>query len=533
MPTRDVTHYGARGDGVTDDAAAIRLAITAARGEPVTFRPGRRYLIGSPLVFEGLDVDLRTDGARPATICTAGQDFTPLTVKGTPGVVSATLTESIGHQSQWWRPSSTAGVVPGMLMAVQSDRLWYHDPRPESRYPAYKSELHRVAAVSGGSVITADPAFDGYNLAEESVTLTFHKPVAVDIDNLAVEAKHAAPAWRAAAVVGLDVQYTDGARLHRVTTRDTAAVGVTVRESYAPTITGAHTTGHNDYYTGYGIQLSGCTGGVVERAWSAGCRRGVDVSGGNIVSRRTRVRDCTAVGGGWDSRGNPYSFSPSGQWSGVSPQYGFGTHGASDDVVFDGCTTHSMHHHYTMRGRNETIRGAKITGRAFRGAIVASHGSNLTVENCHMTRGFHGAQAGTNYQSWNDADFGASDCLVYIGGTYDGLQDGAVVLKGNMVEARKCLIVFERGVAENVSLLGNRVRFHPATTPTALALARNMSPDTATPTGWHVGGNDYQADPHSPLLAIGIALHETGATQPGVATVTEDPNIPGTALIGA
>lgn len=55
----DVTHFGATGDGVTDDAAAIRLAIAAglglsgnAGGGKLYFPPGT-YLCGSSLVVAG------------------------------------------------------------------------------------------------------------------------------------------------------------------------------------------------------------------------------------------------------------------------------------------------------------------------------------------------------------------------------------------------------------------------------------------------------------------------------------------------
>src|ERR1700723_491940 len=54
-PRIEVTAYGATGDGVTDDTAAIQAATNAAasaKGSTVFFAPGN-YLITSPITYTG------------------------------------------------------------------------------------------------------------------------------------------------------------------------------------------------------------------------------------------------------------------------------------------------------------------------------------------------------------------------------------------------------------------------------------------------------------------------------------------------
>ena len=63
FPDYNVQHYGALGDGVTDDAAAIQAAIDAAEAAEAStvFFPNGIYLIGSQLTAEHVHLVGATD----------------------------------------------------------------------------------------------------------------------------------------------------------------------------------------------------------------------------------------------------------------------------------------------------------------------------------------------------------------------------------------------------------------------------------------------------------------------------------------
>lgn len=90
--TAHVNDYGARGDGVTDDAPAIQAAITdlGTRFDGGVLQFGaRRYRIASPIVVQGVCVRLQGEGFTEGTgtgdgtfLTIAGNGFTPITFRG-------------------------------------------------------------------------------------------------------------------------------------------------------------------------------------------------------------------------------------------------------------------------------------------------------------------------------------------------------------------------------------------------------------------------------------------------------------------
>lgn len=450
-----VEGWGAGPNLSWDSAPAITEALKSSGGAPVILRSGATYRVSSPIDLEGVDVDIRTSGAEPATLFYDGWDWTPLKISGTPDVVTTTLAESVGVHSTHWKPATTAGITAGMLMSVESSQLWWHDPRDKAR----RSELHRVVAIRDGRVVTEAPAFEGYNIESEQVTLRFHRPVEVRLSNVTVKMSRPPFSDTAPERIALRVEWANEPKIESVRTIGGLGAGISLRHSYRGRITDAVTLESAGYYAGYGIQLYGCTFTSVVRPYAAGCRRGVDVSGDTIVSRCTRINGGVNVGGGVDSRGTNYGFTPTRQWT-TTTQYGYGTHGPADDTVWEACTTIAMPYHYVVRGRNERIVRPIMRGRALNGAITLTSGHNVTVSGAQLTTGWSGAQDPTNYQHGSKSYTPyLPDALVYVNSGYEGV-DGRLIVEGSDVEVENALVSFadDTAVVQDVTVRDNLVR---------------------------------------------------------------------------
>lgn len=508
-----VKDFGAVGDGVTDDRTAIVNALTAAAGRTVVFESGKTYLIGSAIVFTG-DVSICSDGADKAVIFHAGQAFTPLTIQGALSA-TATLTASQQINNRGWDVSSVAGVQPGMLMAVISSVSWYHDPRPEST-DARKSELHRVAYISGSTVFTEDPANDGYNVPTETVTVHFYSPVSVRLENIAVRAVLPPAGVDAANVTGLRVRYSDLPVLLNVDAENTAAAGVQLIGCYRGQILGGRSSGINNYYTGYGVQIVGSSHSIVRDRVTAGSRRAVDVSGFNVISRHTLIENCVAHGGGVNSEGRIYGWTEGGVTGAY--QNGFGSHGPADHTFYRGNTVLQMHTPFSVRGRNTIIENNYIVGRTRFGCVNLITGENVWIKNNIAYSGWSNLKDFTVYEGGANINTRRADWFVRFQATYQG---GQIVIENNDVQIQDRFVSFEAGsVQPDITLARNKVRFATSSASDPVYFTYNDGAEV-TVSRWRILDNDY------------IRLSGTGAVNTfynlslGTSTLVEGPSYSG------
>lgn len=480
--------FGARGVPF-DDYAAIASMLKFAGGRRIRLAKGRTYNISQPIVCD-YDVRLDCNGAYPSEFFANGQTFKPLTIQGS-FVKSTVLTANKQINVNQWLLDTT-GIEPGMLMEVKSSASWYHDPRPLET-DARKSELHRVAYIAGPAALyTEDPANDGYDISTETVTVSFFRPVKVHLENIAVRAVLDAPAETTQRFSGIHIKYADEPRLINVDVTNCANSGIFLEECYRPHVWGGRSIGVNNYFSGYGVQFWGCSFGRVQNRKFWNCRRGVDVSGGNIISMHTTIEGCEVMGGGVNSRGDRYGWNPDSSVGAY--QAGFGTHGPADHTIYRGNRTANLHSHYECRGRNEMIENNYMVGRSRTGLVSAGYGENLTIRGNKAYAGWSGLKNGAVYDGGGNSATRRADYLVQFAPTYDGKLTGRVVIEDNELELQDIVVNFSTdsllsSVCNNMIVRNNRISMFPQSSATECVLFNNAFATLATPSGWLLDGN--------------------------------------------
>lgn len=153
-----VAEYGAVGDGVTDDTAAVQAALTANPGASVQFPPGHYRLTGNLSVPSGTSIAGASSSATLLDWSGKGRFDGYLLdwEKGTLGEPVA-LASDVAFGAGSITVADGHGFAAGDYVRITADEVLYGE--------MVKGEFQRVLSVAGSTLTLSGPVFDSYTVA--------------------------------------------------------------------------------------------------------------------------------------------------------------------------------------------------------------------------------------------------------------------------------------------------------------------------------------------------------------------------------
>jgi hypothetical protein len=198
--TFDVTAYGARGDGVTDDAPAIQRAINAAEGAGggTVFFPRRTYLLNSaypsrhPWAFHNLIVDSNVMllGEPGATLLQGPGGRHPLP-EGAETVRNTVLAFGADHETiRFQNAAVNGGFFPLQSTQASSRRVVLKNPGESSKFQPgdyiaiYETTEGDVIPTETGRILTVDVSHGELGL-KDALSRAFKTPSIANVTRVA------------------------------------------------------------------------------------------------------------------------------------------------------------------------------------------------------------------------------------------------------------------------------------------------------------------------------------------------------------
>lgn len=326
----DVKVYGAKGDGVTDDTAAISTAMDAANGAgaQLYFSPGT-YRCGTITKSYALVIN-----GTPGTVTILATNTSSWTwnFQGSLGS-TVSLTSNVNQFSSVVN-ASTTGLTAGDLILLADNQVPYSGQSTRTQGQIVEIE----SIVSGGQLTLIEQAYSSFLTAQSGFIAKVTAPSGLRIS-------------------GLQFKNTDSTSLGgfiRCTYLRNLNINIEGEGSGAGGIRLEHchdfkiTTRARNYFDqaltslsqfGYGAE---CVGACAN---------------GDVYVKAQRVRHAFTCGGIDSTHGEPLNIKVSGIADGCSAQ-SWDAHAQGRNIVFENCQSYGPRsYHFSLRGKNQHIVG--------------------------------------------------------------------------------------------------------------------------------------------------------------------------------
>ncbi|MEX2380775.1 MAG: right-handed parallel beta-helix repeat-containing protein [Opitutales bacterium] len=342
----NVRWFGAKGDNVSDDAAAFRKGFEVLRkqGGGVLYIPAGAYKINSGIVVEGLsDVTIRGEGSA-STLHAEDVDGFALQLKGEIVPDFSRVSTTVDEGSTQIRFERTEGLAAGDIIQLESTEV-FNDDRVQ---PWRKKEIGIVRWLneSAGTVNLADPTY--YSYSTSGFVVRAHR--IVPIRNICFDSFRVVMG-RQQRQNAVGIQFFENAEARNVEVEDSLR-GIWFSTGFRGRISGCRASRIN-VFPGYALYFSDVQGGEILNSYGVYNRHSIEVAGAskdvgvfqNVVSGDTAA--------------------------------GISTHGGVDRVSFSGNHVTGCYEGIYTRGRSASINNNYLRNITTLGINVGEWGGEL------------------------------------------------------------------------------------------------------------------------------------------------------------